>query len=251
MSDSYGALCSDFYVNQRLNLKMDLPSNRETILAMFDRVRHEFPSMDRFRRYTSELALESDPAGEGVQQWIALRRTSVRSGVVNASGPKDAYKLHELVLEIAPYFLSISPLDVDYLELLYGFDLLASGNHDAIVFDALISGSPLASLADARHGVPIDCQPLLGLALNEACDVQAHFEVKTRTPTRAIRTGEFESQPISVYLTMRRYGAVKDVKELLAAFKTLSDHGEELLSQRVVPNLVMPIREAIGASGSS
>ena len=39
MSDSYGALASDFYVNQRLNLKMDLPTERETVLNMFDRAR--------------------------------------------------------------------------------------------------------------------------------------------------------------------------------------------------------------------
>lgn len=251
MSDSYGALCSDFYINQRLNLKLDLPSNRETILAMFDRVRREFPSMDRFRRYSNELALESDSAAEGMHQWVAMRRNNVRCGAVNPENPKDAYRLHKLVLEIAPYFLSISPLDVDYLELLFGFDLMASGNHDAIVFDALVSGSAIASLADPKLGVPIDCQPLLGLSLSESCDLQAHFEVKTRTPTRAIKTGEFEPQPISIYLTLRQYGAVKDVRDLQDAFRVLSSRGEDLLQSRVVPNLLMPIREAIAASGSS
>lgn len=257
MSESYGALCNDFYVNQRLNLKMDLPSSRETILAMFDRVRREFPHMDRFRRFSNELALESDgpesPSGSP-QQWLAMRRTSVRSGSVNPPAPKDAYKLHKLVLEIAPYFLSISPLDVDYVELLYGFDLLAAGNHDAIVFDALMAGpraSPLASLVDVRGAVPIDCQPLIGVSLNEACDLQAQFEVKTRTPTRAVKRGEFEAQPISVYLTLRKYGAVADVSELKDTFATLSKRGEDLLEHRVVPNLLLPIREAIASSGSA
>ena len=36
---TFVALCSDFYVNQKLALKMDLPSERETILHFFDRVR--------------------------------------------------------------------------------------------------------------------------------------------------------------------------------------------------------------------
>ena len=59
---SLGALCTDFYVNQKLALKLDLPSARETVLDMFDRIRKELPNMDRFRRYDGELALESAEA---------------------------------------------------------------------------------------------------------------------------------------------------------------------------------------------
>lgn len=246
MSESYRALANDFYVNQRLNLKMDLPANRETILSLFDRVRREFPAMDRFKRLPHELALESD-SREGPQQWLALRKTNLRSGCINPGPPGEAYELHRLVLEIAPYFLSISPLDIDYLELLYGFDLVAAGNHDAIVLEALFAGSPIGRILDLSGAIPIDCQPLFGLALTRDCDLQAHFEIKTRTPTRAVRTGEFHPEPISLYLTLRRYGAVGDVGELHAMFKQLSDRGEELLESRVIPSLLMPIREAIGS----
>ncbi|MBA4039244.1 MAG: hypothetical protein C0468_02770 [Planctomyces sp.] len=249
---SYSALATDFYINQRLALKMDLPSDRETILALFDRVRREFPSMTRFRRFTHELALESTPEqDEGFQQWIALRRTSVRTGVINPRAP-DTYRIHALTLEIAPYFLSISPLDVDYLELLYGFDIMAAGNHDAIVFDALLSGSPWAKLAAPlgpdRAAIPLDCQPSLAIALSESVDFQAHFEVKTRTSARAIRTGEFEPQPISLYLTLRKYGSIADVRELAATLQSIAKAGEELLDSRVVPHFVMPIRQAVGST---
>lgn len=257
MSDvtSYKALCSDFYINQRLALKLDLPSGRETVLGMFDRIRREFPSMRRFRRYSNELALEAD-SPDAVQQWLSLRRLSIRSGVVNPPTPHDAYRLHELVLETAPYFLSISPLDVDYLELLFGFDLIASGNHDAIVFDALIasdgagghSRSPLARMVEpGAPGVPLECQPVLGLGMTDSCDLQVHFEVKTRTPMRAVVSGEFEPAPISVYVTLRKYGSLEDVSELSAALSTLTRTGEELLRARVVPNLVVPLRDAIGS----
>ena len=51
MATSYGALCTDFYVNQKLALKMDLPSDRETILHLFDRVKKTVPNMNRFHRY--------------------------------------------------------------------------------------------------------------------------------------------------------------------------------------------------------
>src|SRR5580765_344405 len=106
---SYRALCSDFYINQRLSLKMDLPMRRDTVLTMFDRVRRQQPWMDRFRRYRNELALESSAHGP-TQHWLALRRSSVRCGSVNANTDDEAFGLHKLVLEIAPYFLDISPL---------------------------------------------------------------------------------------------------------------------------------------------
>ena len=157
MQNDYAALANDFYVNQRVNLKMDLSMKRDTVLALFDRVRREIPAMDRFRRYDNELALESrsEAIGSGGQRWLAVRRTSVRSGSVNPESMRDGYALHRLVLETSPYFLDITPLDVDHVEVLYGFDLLASGNHDLIVFNALMAGSPLAALVDsAVGGVP-------------------------------------------------------------------------------------------------
>jgi hypothetical protein len=57
MATSFGALCTDFYVNQKLALKMDLPGERETVLHFFDRVKKSIPAMNRFRRYDGELAL--------------------------------------------------------------------------------------------------------------------------------------------------------------------------------------------------
>jgi hypothetical protein len=152
MPMSYRALCNDFYVNQRVSLKMDLPMRRDTVLTMFDRVRREHPWMERFRRYNNELALESKTptAGESQhQQWVALRKSSVRSGSVNPETTEEAFRLHKLVLDVAPYFLDISPLDIDHIELLFGFDLVAMGNHDAMAFGALLRSSMLSNFAES------------------------------------------------------------------------------------------------------
>ena len=35
----------------------------------------------------------------------------------------DALKLHKLLLELAPHHLGISPVEIDYLDVLFGFDL--------------------------------------------------------------------------------------------------------------------------------
>lgn len=279
MINEFAPFASDFYVNQRINLKMDLPMRRDTVLALFDRVRKELPVMDRFRRYERELALESrqephghsrvsgaDGAGSGGgggqqhtgQQWLAVRKTSIRSGSVNPPTSEHAYRLHTLASDAAPYFLDITALDIDHVEMLYGFDFPAVGNHDAIVFNAFMSNSPLAEFVEQSSNVrardkaeasgafvPVDFQPLLGVALTDELDVQAHIEIKTRTSARQIRTGEYRDDPISVYLIVRKYGPFADVRELPTALADLRKRGEHLVETCIIPKLLKPIRDAI------
>ena len=244
MSTSYGALCTDFYVNQKLSLRMDLPNGRETVLDMFDRVRKELPAMERFRRYDGELALES-PEQSSQYSWLALRRTNIRSGWVNPDSLDQAYKLHRLILDVAPYFLSISPIDVEFIELVFGFDLQADRNRNEVVFEALLADSPLAALIDAQNESVVESQPFIGFSLNGNCDLQAFVEIKTRTTTREIASGRFEEEPISVYLTARQYGSLKTMEDFNKSFGTLAGHIERLAEDRVIPFVVRPIREAI------
>lgn len=248
MSESFQALCSDFYVNQKLVLKMELPRARETVLDLFERVRRQFPTMAGFRRFKDEYALES-PQSDMPHRWAAMRGNFIRSGTVNPPSMGEAYALHQHLLEVAPTYLSISPLDVDYLELLYGFDLAAGGNHDSIVFDALLGGSPLAAITDIPNANLIECQPMLGLSLGEKSGIEAFFEVKTRGPQHPARDPE-AGDPISVFVTLRKSGPVSDVKDLTGMLRTLAKRGEELVQQRVIPGLLVPIREAI-ASGNA
>ena len=244
MSDSYRALCSDFYVNLKLNLKMDLPRGRETVLELFERVRREYPAMTQFKRYRDELALET-PQGICPYRWLAIRASSVRSGCVNPNELREAYSLHELVLEVTPYYLTVSPLDVEYVELLYGFDLQAAGNHDAIVYDALIADSPLGRLLSFPGATPVDCQPVVGAALGARGGVEAHFEVKTRSRRAIPGDHDGGEDPISVYMTLRKAGPVPDLKGLARLLGELSCRGEELVESQAIPNLLVPIRESI------
>ena len=97
----------------------------------------------------------------------------------------------------------------------------------------------------------IESQPLLGVSLDEQGEVQAHFEIRTRTTPSKQRAGEFEAAPISIYLILRKYGAPTDINELPAILKQLTSTGEELLEQRVIPHLLTPIREAVSNEGGS
>jgi hypothetical protein len=244
MTDSFRALCNDHYINQKIQTKLELPRSRETVLEFFERTRRQFPSMGSFRRFRDELALES-PQADQPHRWLAIRNNTLRSGTVNAPTAADAYSLHETVIDIAPAFLSISPLDVDFIELLYGFDLTSGGNHDAIVLDALIPGSPLAALLEIPGAVATDYQPIIGMTMGNRGDMEIYFEVKTRAAGNTHREGA--GDPISVYLTLRRMGPFAELKDLRIAFQRLVKHGEDLIERRVVPGLLVPIRQAISS----
>jgi len=240
MSDSYRAICSDFYINQKLSLKLDLPRERQTVLDMFDRVRKQYPAMSQFRKFKDELALEAGQNSPD-HRWIAIRANNIRGGSVNPPELTDAYAFHSHILDLAPYFLSISPLDVDYLELLFGFDLASHRNHDEVVYEALVSESLLDRALAMPNTQIVDCQPSFGMILQEH-DVQATFEVKTRSGARGGR-----EDPISVYLTLRKFNPVSSISQLGEVLTLLAKQGEEILDSKVVPHLVRPIREAIGS----
>jgi hypothetical protein len=240
------ALCSDFYVNQKVALKMDLPTARETVLNLFDRVRKELPEMDRFRRYDGELALES-PEADAQYNWLALNQTAIRSGWVNPDSLERAYRLHRLILDVAPYYLSISPLDVEYVELVFGFDIEAETNRNEVVFEALLAESPLAGLVDTSREPMLDAQPFIGFALTPRCDVQAFVEIKTRTRSREVATGRFGAEPISVYLTIRRHGPYKTMGDFTHSFGLLAGHAERLTEDRVIPGVIVPIRDRLSS----
>ena len=223
MTTSFGALCTDFYVNHKLAVKLDLPSDRETILHLFEQVRKAEPGMKRFRRYNNELALESSRR-DATYRWLAIRRNSIRTGHVNPETMDKASEYHKLILQVAPYHLTISPLDVDYAELLYGFDLECKGNHDEVVFEALIGDAPIGNLLkipDAPFTRILDVQPLFGLSLSQSGDLQAYFEVKTRRRSWRGRTARSRNEPISLLLTVRKYGPIGNMDDLQDQFDQL------------------------------
>lgn len=252
MATSFGALCTDFYVNHKLALKMDLPSDRETILHLCDRVKKAVPNMDRFHRFENELTLESSRR-EAEYRWMGLRRTSIRTGHVNPETMDSAYSFHRLVLEAAPYHLSISPLDVDYVELMFGFDLECKLDQDEVVYEALYANTPLAGLmtpTEQLGGKVSDVQPVFGMALGEKSDVQAYFEVRTRTRGRRGQPSRYQDEPLTVMLVLRKYGPVRQLGELNDAFDQIKDHAETLATERLVPNLLIPIARQIASSNA-
>jgi hypothetical protein len=244
MADEYGALCTTFWVNQKLTMKMDLPSDRETLLALFDRLRRQRPHLNVFRRYDVELVLESDP-DRTPYEWVALRRASIRSGVEHPETARSASEFHRSVLEVAPFFLSVTPLDVDALELCFGFDLDAEANRSEIVFDALYRGSPLAQLADVSTEQVLDCQPFLAIVPDSAPDTQLMLDIKARVNSAELRQGRYQASPISIMCRARRSLQIATVDELPLVLPQLGSLLEAFVDDRVIPGILAPIRDRI------
>jgi len=242
---SFGTLCSDFYVNQKISLSLDLPKVQDAATDMFERVRRDIPEFERIRPFDDEVALETAEI-DGRYQWVGLRPRSIASGSVNPNHIEDAYNLHRLVLELSPYYLSLTPLHVEYIELVYGFDLSAQENRNNVVLQSLLANTPLATLADELMEPLLDVQPRIGFALNEACDLQAFVEVKTRTSAAEAATQVFQDEPISVFLTIRKNGPIQAIEELETTFNRLAGHIEHIAEHRVVPDIVVPLHQAIG-----
>ena len=249
MPTSYGALANDFYINQKLAMKMDLPEDRETILHFFDRLRRADPALEKFRRYDGEYALET-ARSDAEYRWISLRHNSIRTGHVNPQSMEEATLIHRMILEQAPYHLTISPLDVDYLELMYGFDLECDEDHDQVVYDALFADTPLGGLVRPEEEKVLDLQPVIGSQLSESGDLQAYFEVKTRQKSRRGSSRRYAEEPISLFLTLRKYGPVQRVEDLQPLFHELVERCETLASERLVPELLTPIAQAIASSNA-
>ena len=179
MSNPYSAFCEDFYVNMRLGSQMNLPHNRETVLHFFERIQKEFPGLTRFRKSENgEFNLEED-RGNSSYRWMSLETRRLSCGHVNPETVEDSLKLHRLMLEQAPYQLGISNVEIDYMDLLFGFDLSFSGNHDEIIAESLYPESPLTCLTDEPGAKAVDFQPSVTVALSDDCRLQARIDVVT------------------------------------------------------------------------
>lgn len=254
MKNALGAHCDDFFTSCRLFMKLDLTLERETTLHFFDRIRREYPAMRRFRRREGDnLVLEeNDPQArdDEPQRWIRLEPRSLRFGFLAPQTREECRQYGNFILEQAPFHLTLSDLDIDMMEVVYGFDLEYCGNHDQLMAEALFPDHPFTSFLMGDEAVhSIDCQPYFGIALSPECDLQAYLELKSRTSSFEVRTGEYDPQLLSIYLTVRRYWGYgqEDYASLVAGYNHLADWADNLAVNRVIPSVVNPLALAIAS----
>lgn len=249
MSLAFGAYCDDFHIATRLFLKLDLALERETVLHFFDSVRREFPNMKKLRRREdASILLEEDEDERGRRRWLRLDPSTVRLGHHNPTELDDSHRYAAAVLKMAPYHLTLGELDYDHVEVVFGFDLEYRGNHDQLIAETFFSHGPLAGLMNHPSiAHTIDTQPFLGVSLSESCDTQAYIEIKSRTSTFEVRTGQFESQPLSVFLTIRRFFGFSEGENLTSIHRDLTEIGMDWATERVMPMVIQPLAQAIAS----
>src|SRR4030042_1880241 len=111
-----------------------------------------------FCRERGDFVLEEDK-DQGNYRWATIESRRVCSGQVNPSSVEEATAQHQLILQLAPYMLSVSPLDCEALDLLFGFDFTYRGNHNQLLTDALGVDPSLERLAEGPAAPSINHQP--------------------------------------------------------------------------------------------
>lgn len=243
----YAAFCEDFYVNMRLGSQLALPHSRETLLHFFERIQKTYPGMTRFRKTEAgEYNLEEDRSSQAYR-WISMEQKRLSSGHVNPESIAESLKLHSLLLEMAPHHLGMSPIEIDYLDVLFGFDLAFGGNHDEIIAESLFPESPLTCLTDEPGARAVDFQPTVTVALSDDCRLQARIDIVTRTNSYQVRTGDYSDEVISVYLIVRRYWGDRPKESMATLFTEMAERADQLCTNYIVPRVLRPISSAIAS----
>ena len=243
----YNNEADEFYVNLNLNTEMDLPSGRDTLLHFFEQMKKAYPELSNFyTRENGDYVLEGDKVS-GRYRWLAIEPRRLCSGQVNPESIEDAYKQHELVLELAPHLLTVSVLDCEALDVMFGFEFTYEGNHDEVVAEALGVGPGLEGLLEVSGGRVINYEPSLTLTLDESCRLQCRLSIETRTNAYQVRTGEFPEDQISLYFTVRQYWGSGTDQGFVQSFRRQREIGEEIVRDRIIPRIVRPLAQAIAS----
>jgi hypothetical protein len=242
---SYQSVCDDFYVNLNLNTEMELPRSRDGVLHYFEQFRKRYPDMRHFySRERGEFVLEEEKAS-GNYRWTTVESRRLLAGQVNPASPADALELHRLALELAPYTLSLSTLDCESLNLIFGFDYVYRGNHNQLIAEALGLPPAYEKLADAEGTTLLGYEPSFQFTCDDDCRLLGRVSIETRTTLTHIRSGEFPEEQFSIYLTGRRHGSLDAGETFVSAYDQIADFCHKLLDEFVLENVLRPVQHAI------
>lgn len=246
MINSYSSLCDAFYLDMHVNTELDLPSERDTVLTFFERLQKQFPAMGNFyRRDSGDFCLEEERQGTKYR-YVALELDRICSGCADPEDMADAYDLHRCVLDLAPYMLGVSSLDIASLDVTYTMDFDFQGNHDEVISEAFFGSTAFGSLLDMPGSRAIGFSPSVVIGLSEDLRTQARIAIESRTSVFDIRNERYKSaDPISLYFTIRRYPAPNEKFDAAESFAQQCEIAEELMADKIISNFVSPISSAI------
>ncbi|MCG8448244.1 MAG: hypothetical protein MI725_01525 [Pirellulales bacterium] len=241
----YGAIADDYYVNLNLSTEMELPGNRETVLHFFEQMQKKYPELRNFyARDKRSFVLEEDK-DSGSYRWCTVEPQRFCSGQINPGSMTDALDLHRHALELVPYSLSMSPLDCEALDLLIGFDFNYRGNHNQLIAEALGMCPALECLSGRPGAKILSNEPNITLALDEECRLQCRVSIEPRTTAVQVRTGEYQEEQLSVYVTARQYGSLAAGQTYVETLERLNEVCQEMIDNYVADAVLQPLARTI------
>jgi hypothetical protein len=151
-----------------------------------------------------------------------------------------------LILELVPYMLSVSHLDIDSLDVVFAMDFDYVGSHDEVIAEALFGSTAFGCLLDLPSARPIGFSPVAVSALSDDCRTQARISVESKTsvyePGKKRRTSD---EAISLSFTVRQYPSGAERFDALKSFQRQCRLAEELMAEKIVPNFVHPLTNVI------
>lgn len=237
-------IADEFHVNANLNTEIALPSERGTLLHYFEQIQKHYPSMRNFySREKGEYVLEEDK-DSGFYRWTLLEGKRITSGWMNPPILNEAMDFNRVVFELIPFTLNVSTLDCESMNLTFGFDFAYRGNHNELVAEAL-GFNPAFEKGRAMGRKLIAQDNSLTMALEEDCRTQFRLNIEPRSTAYQIRSGEYGEEPLSVYLTVRRYGSLDAGDNYVALLDRLYERGMHLLNEFVIESVLLPVQQAI------
>ena len=246
MANSFGSFCDGLFVDMCINTQLELPSSRETVLAFFERLQKQNPEMNNFaRRENGEYVLEQENEGQR-SRWVSLEADRIIAGCADPDTMEQAYSLHNQVLELIPYMLGVSPLDIDAMDVTFTMDFDYRGNHDEVIAEALLNSSSFGALFEASETRAVSCCPSMVIGLSEDCRLQGRVAVESRTSAFDLRSDKYKSEdPISLYFAVRRYPKPEPGFDMLAAYQEQCQIAENMMFEKIIPHFVQPLSSAI------
>ncbi|QDU93274.1 hypothetical protein [Lignipirellula cremea] len=241
----YSTFSDDHYINMQLHTEMDLPQSRETVLHFFEQIQKRYPVMRNFySRERGEFVLEEDKE-RGDYRWTTIETRRVSSGVVNPATAEEALEQHRTVLDIAPYALSVSPIECESLNIMFAFDYTYRGNHNQLLVDALGMTPAFDRICELPGVAVVNNEPSIQLALDEDCRVVCRLSVEPRTTLFSVRSGDYPEEQLSVYFTARRYGGLDPGETYVSAMDHLADVCRDMLDNYVIDQVLRPLQQTI------
>lgn len=239
----YGSGADDYYVNMQLQTALDLPQQRETLMHFFEQVQRRFPKMDSLSVREKEIYLEEDKENP-TSRWVSTDSKRVSAGIINPTAMEEAIALHQAVLTLIPYSLSISHLDCDSLNLVFGFDFTFRGNHSQLLADTLGLPPAFEAFTEVEGVQCLGYEPSIQLTLDPVLRTQARVSCETRSLPQP-KGGEYPEEQFSIYLALRRIDSLAADERFENVLQALADLGQRLIEEVMVPSILQPLQRAI------